>query len=49
MGILCIFFPHKWIPILNIFSVGIYQCKRCKTISIGKYQHDAAKISLDTF
>ena len=39
MGILCIFFPHKWIHIFNIFSSGVWQCTRCKTIPIGKSEN----------
>jgi hypothetical protein len=31
MGILCMIMPCKWIHIKN----GLYQCPRCKTISVG--------------
>lgn len=42
-GIICIFFPCHWIWHFNAQegiepghgNVGIYQCTRCKTISIG--------------
>lgn len=45
-GIMCIFSPHRWQFICNGRGkssefitcerrVGIYQCSRCKTISIG--------------
>jgi hypothetical protein len=40
---LCIWFPHKWIHIFNTFTppsinnwIGIWQCERCKRISIGR-------------
>lgn len=41
---MCLFFPCRWIHIMNAddslapldsYSVGLYQCTRCKTISIG--------------
>lgn len=44
LSFLCIFFDCKWRHIFNvdipsnfIGPFGIYQCKRCKTISKGKY------------
>ncbi len=41
---LCLIFPCRWFHIMNAddsldplesWSVGLYQCTRCKTISIG--------------
>jgi hypothetical protein len=41
---LCLFFPHRWRHIMNAddsldplesWSAGLYQCARCKEISIG--------------
>ena len=37
---LCAFFLCKWVHVMNVDrdfpeQVGIYQCCRCKTISIG--------------
>lgn len=40
MKILCLFFPCLWIHVCNADNehgrIGIWQCKRCKTISHGK-------------
>jgi len=43
MSFLCVFFPHKWIHIFDTFKVpsfntevGIWQCERCKRISVGR-------------
>lgn len=38
---LCVFFPCKWLHIWNVQDdpghlVGLYQCPRCKTLSVGR-------------
>jgi len=36
---LCIFFPHRWTWVVDFMhrygEVGLYQCQRCRAISIG--------------
>lgn len=32
---LCTFFDCKWLWHMNVGPHGLYQCSRCKTISIG--------------
>jgi hypothetical protein len=36
---LCIFMQHKWMWVVDFMhrygEVGLYQCQRCRTISIG--------------
>ncbi len=32
---LCMFRQCRWIWHVNIDGIGIYQCARCKTISVG--------------
>ena len=39
MGFICIFVPCKWIHVTQ----GIYQCARCKTISIGANKDQSLK------
>jgi hypothetical protein len=37
MSWLCIFFPHRWVHIIDVsVKSGIWQCERCKRISIGR-------------
>ena len=43
MGFLCYLMEHKWFFLFNINTeydagTGVYQCKRCKEISIGAAQ-----------
>jgi len=41
MAWLCLFRPHQWVHVVNVESpvsvgrAGLYQCSRCKTLSIG--------------
>ena len=48
-GLICLFRPHRWTWVLNYVRTsvglfesygGIYQCSRCKTISIGQALYD---------
>lgn len=32
---LCVFFPCQWLHHFNVSAHGVYQCQRCKMISIG--------------
>ncbi len=36
MSWLCIFLPHKWIHVIDVCAIGLWQCTRCKEISIGQ-------------
>ena len=46
MGWLCFVLPHKWVHIVDFIGgksepkvdihLGLYQCSRCKQLSIGK-------------
>lgn len=44
MGFRCVFFPCKWLHVCNpavLFDqkpakvIGLFQCTRCKTLSVG--------------
>lgn len=37
----CLFFPCRWLHLFNVVRAddapcGVWQCSRCKTVSIGK-------------
>jgi len=31
----CLFRACKWVFICNVAGLGLYQCQRCKTLSVG--------------
>ncbi len=54
---MCLFFPCRWIHIMNAddsidpqgrYSVGLYQCTRCKTISIGSTRQQYPRCATPT-
>jgi hypothetical protein len=40
MKFLCMFFACRWIHHFDIRKIGVYQCRRCKTISVGAHSND---------
>lgn len=54
MRLLCFFYPCKWIHLFDVYNLGlevfgVYQCRRCKTMSRGASRKNHQKAEIEAY